>query len=119
MTEYSHFSTYYNLLSKKPTNLSGLKCGQCQFWYPDDLTPTLGQCQKKDSRNFQKALQEDRLSADCFEDRSLSSDSFCWCRKCRETVPVSEISLHPGHDLYVATAPYPVEDMVELTFAGD
>jgi hypothetical protein len=119
MTQYSRFSKYDNLLSKKANKSPSMKCGQCQFWYPDDLSPMLGECQKKDSRDYQKAFREDRLSGDCFEDRSLSSEAFCWCRKCRETVPTSEISLHVGHDLYVATAPHLVEDMMELTFAGD
>lgn len=119
MTEYSHFSTYYDLLREKGAKRPIMKCGECEFWYPDDLYPSLGQCQRKDSCDFQKALVEDRPSGTCFEERSLSPEVFCWCRKCRETIPVSEISLHIGHSLYVATAQYPVEEMAELTFAGD
>jgi hypothetical protein len=119
VTEYSHFSTYYSLLSKKTERMPNMECGQCHFWYPDDLLPSLGQCQKEDSGDFQKALREDKPSGPCFQNRSLSSEVLCWCRKCRESVPVSEISLHVGHDLYVATAPWPVEETAELTFAGD
>jgi len=119
LSEYSQFSTYYDLLRGKDKRIPSLKCGECEYWYPDDLYPSLGQCQKRDSVDFQKALAEDRSSSSCFEERSLSSEVFCWCRKCRETIPVSEISLHAGHTLYVATARYPVEEMAELTFAGD
>jgi hypothetical protein len=117
--EYSHFSTYHELLSRNSRKMPDMRCGQCHFWYPDDLFPSLGQCQKKDSGDYQRALGEDRLSGACFQSRSLSSEVLCWCRRCKETVPVSEISLHVGHDLYVSTAPCQVEEMMELTFAGD
>ena len=119
MTEYSHFSTYHDFIREKNEQDVPLNCGQCNYWYPDDLYPSLGQCQRKDAELSQKAVAEDNLSGPCFEERSLSSDIFCWCRKCRETIPVSEISLHAGHTLYVGTARYPVEEMAELTFAGD
>jgi hypothetical protein len=99
--------------------ISNMKCGQCHYWYPDDLFPSLGQCQKGDSCDFQKALRGDRLSGDCFEDRSLSSEALCWCKTCRETIPVWADSRHVGHDLYVATAQYTVEEMLALTLAGD
>lgn len=58
------------------------------------------------------------MASECFEARSFS-DLFCWCKKCRETIPVSDLALHVGHDLYVGTAPDNVEEMAELTFAGD
>ena len=119
MAEYSHISTYYDLLRQNRHGRQGMECGECQYWYPDDLYPSLGQCQRQDAEDFQKALVEDRPSGTCFEKRSLTSDVFCWCRNCKETVPVSEITGHAGHTLYVATARYPVEDMAELTFAGD
>jgi len=119
MTEYSQFSTYCDLLREKTKRSPAMICGRCEYWYPDDLRPSLGQCQRKDCEYFQRALPEDRVSDACFEERSLAPETFAWCRECRETIPVSEISLHVGHNLYVATAPYPVEDAAELTFAGD
>ncbi len=119
MSEYSQFSTYYHLLRQKRPKSGSMRCGECQYWYPDDLYPSLGQCQRRDSQDFQKAFREDRASGSCFEERSLSSEVFCWCKKCRETIPVSEVPAHLGHNIYVGTARIPVEEMAELTFAGD
>ena len=99
--------------------MANLKCGQCHFWYPDDLFPSRGQCEKETCIHYQKAIREDRLSGDCFVGRSLSVEVFQWCRKCKETIPGWEASRHVGHDLYVATAPFSVEEMMELTLAGD
>ena len=94
-------------------------CKECGFWYPHDLVPSLGECKNEKSMFYENALHGDKVSADCFVERSFSNLDFCWCSKCRETVPVSELSLHSAHDLYVSTAPLSVEDMMETTLAGD
>lgn len=95
------------------------KCGDCDGWYPLDVQPQLGECRSSMSPRFGKPVFRDRVSGDCFEERSLLNSEFAWCGTCRQTVPRSDMRAHQPHTLFRGTAQFSVEDMMEFTTAAD
>ncbi len=110
----------FRLKTKRPSQPTNRPtCKECHFWHPSDVLRWFGECENGRSPEMGLAVRQDRVSADCFAERSYSGLAFAWCGKCRETSPASELPLHAGHDLYVGTAQPRVEDMMEMTVAGD
>ena len=95
------------------------RCEECHDWYPLDTMPQIGECHNPTSPRCGKAIFWDQLTGACFVERSLERMEFPWCRTCRETVLASDLYMHRGHDLFAGSSHPPVEDMMELTFAGD
>ncbi len=95
------------------------RCRDCHYWHPYDLLPFMGECSNPTSIRFKSVVFQDNIAGNCFTERSLESLDFAWCMTCRRTIPVSELPLHPGHELFVDAARLPVEDLYEMTFAGD
>ncbi len=95
------------------------RCEECHNWYPLGTMPYMGVCHNVASPRYRKAALWDHISGACFEERSLERGEFAWCSVCRETIPVSELDKHRSHDLYAGSSQLPVEDIVEITSAGD
>ena len=94
-------------------------CSNCQGWYPLDVQPHLGECHTSGSPNYGRSIFWDRVSSDCFEQRSLVNAEFVFCETCRSTVPRSDLTGHRSHELFAGAAQLPVEEMLEFTTAAD
>jgi hypothetical protein len=83
------------------------------------VQPHLGECHTSGSLNYGRPIFYDRISGDCFEQRSLVNAEFVFCETCRLTVPRSDLAGHRSHELFAGAAQFPVEEMLEFTTAAD
>jgi hypothetical protein len=97
----------------------GTTCVNCQYWFPFELMPRVGQCDNPSSENFRRPEFSDKPTEECFVERSLEGLDFVWCQTHRQTIYSAEIPDHPGCRIFVSSVSVPVEDEVELTLAGD
>ena len=81
--------------------------------------PYLGECASPSSRSYKKPTFSDKPAEECYVKLSPDSVEFLWCQTHRQTIFSLELPEHRGCRLFVATASLPVEDMMELTLAGD
>ena len=79
----------------------------------------MGECHISGSPNYGRPIFWDRISGDCFEQRSLVNAEFVFCETCRLTVPRSDLTGHRSHELFAEAAQFPVEEMLEFTTAAD
>lgn len=94
-------------------------CGNCNGWYPLDVRPNVGECHTEQSPRFGLPVYWDRVSGDCFEQRSLVNADFVFCETCKLTVAKTDIASHKSHALFAGAAQFPVEEMYEFTSAAD
>ncbi len=99
--------------------VSGTRCVSCNHWLPFETLPIVGECDNPASKNFGKAAFADRISADCYEPRSLEGLDFMWCETHRQTIYSAERPEHRGCRLFAGSVVLPVEEELELTLAGD
>ena len=83
------------------------------------MQPRLGECHTPESPNYGRPIFWDRISGDCFEQRSLVNAEFVFCETCKLTVPRSDLAAHKSHALFAGAAQFPVEEMLEFTTAAD
>lgn len=95
------------------------KCEECNEWYPLDTMPSIGECRSPTSRSCNKPVYRDQAAGDCFAEKTLEGLEFAWCGTCRVTVPASDFHTHVSHDLFAGAAHLQVEEMREVTLAGD
>ncbi len=84
-----------------------------------DYLKTLGECAKPEGGNGRSSAFADTSAGRCFETRSLQGLELVWCQTCRKTISRAELSEHMDCTVYTEAAQFPVEDMMELTVAGD
>jgi hypothetical protein len=80
---------------------------------------SLGDCMNPESEFYKKPVFRTNLSPSCFKARDLRKAEFLWCDKCKETVTEGELGKHMGHQLFIGTAQFSVEDNLEVTHSGD
>lgn len=99
--------------------VGGTTCALCHYWFPFPLMPQVGQCDNPSSRYFRKPEFSDKLTEECFVERSLEGLEFMWCQSHRQTIYSAELADHGSCRVFVSSVSLPVEDEVELTLAGD
>jgi hypothetical protein len=102
----------------KPENLDPI-CSDCHYWLPVDYLKDLGECSNPKSPNRKQPIWADRTSGTCFTERSFEGMQLLWCQTCHLTISSADLPNHPNCRLFVGAAQLPVEDMMELTLAGD
>lgn len=105
--------------SKTEIPVTQRRCEDCHQWWPLDILPFIGECHNPVSLNFKKVVFQDHLSGVCFQERSFEKADLAWCRTCRQTVDLNGQDAHSNHKLFVNTSRFPVEDMMEVTLAGE
>lgn len=102
-----------------PSTVKARRCEECHHWLPLDTMPHLGECRNTSSPHNRKAIFWDKVSGDCFKERSFEGEEFLWCESCRQTIHSSALDEHRSHNLFIGTSQLPVEEIVEVTLAGD
>jgi hypothetical protein len=98
---------------------SGTTCIFCHYWLPFESIPYVGQCDNPSSRLFEKPAFSDKPTEECFVTRDLGGLEFMWCQSHHQTIHSAELPDHASCRLFVSSVSLPVEDEMELTFAGD
>jgi len=96
-----------------------MRCGECHYWEPLDVMSSIGECKGRDSPYYRKPIFRTNPSPSCFKARDLHKAEFLWCEKCKETVAEQALEKHAGHQLFIGTAQFPVEENLEVTHSGD
>lgn len=82
--------------------------------------PHIGECHNSSSLFNLKPVFWDKVSGDCFKERTFEAQELLWCETCRETVHVSTLGeQHRSHHIFIGSSQLPVDEMVEATLAGD
>ncbi len=94
-------------------------CDTCHYWLPFGTMPQVGQCDNPSSRHFERPTFYDKPTEEGYTTRSLDKVEFMWDQTHRQTIHSTDLPDHRVCRLYLSSVSLPVEEQVELTFAGD